>query len=675
MCGAHEEIQMSTMDVHLWIVMLMVMPVAPFRRPAELSPCHVLQKDADCSSLNLRNIPSHLPSSIHTLDLSQNRLQNLTDDSLLSYTTIHHLKLRSNQIELIRPGLFRDMSHLRVLDLSRNSLDVYGALKTHVGPLPSVQSLDLSGNGLFTGMSDYFLRDAPALTNLSLNGNSITKICRDTFNGSQALRNIDLHNNVIIEIEEGAFESLTHLSELDLSVNSISCIMDFNLFQLKTLNLSKNSMSNFQTAESEQDFELLYLDLRENKILYFPVLPQKNKVMYLDLSRNLLRSVNCSGPVEELENLKDCGYLFADRELDSHCVDEQHQDLPKLMYLDLSYNQLKTVPSSFFGSMNALETLNISNNCLQSFRVSADGPLNSLRTLDISFNNLQHVELEEKTLTALEVLHLQGNSLRVLDANIFSKLPSIHSLHLQQNRLSICPSPPADGCVSLASLPTLRYLYLSENSLLSVPQNAFRGSPLLILDLSLNPGVEMDAGALSGLETSLARLYLSGNQLRTLAVDFTLFGNLKSLDLSANRLTALSLWSGDSSVESLNLQNNSLVTLSAGTVSALQKALKTLYVGSNPLSCCGNSHLLTLLRRDGVLVPDIAAATCWYSKDSQNTEIGVSAVQAEHCQSVDGKVLLISVTVVVMLGLVVLSTVIFKLCHSRRHAFNRGIKA
>lgn len=624
-----------------------------------------LQKDADCSNLNLRNIPSHLPSSIHTLDLSQNRLQNLTDDSLGSYSSIHHLKLRSNQIQFIQPGVFRDMSGLRVLDLSRNSLDVYGALKTHVGPLPSVRSLDLSGNGLFTDMSDYFLRDAPALTNLSLNGNSITKIGRDTFNGSRALRNVDLHNNVIIEIEEGAFESLSDLTELDLSVNSISCIVDFNLFQLRTLNLSKNSMSNFQTIDSDRDFELLYLDLRENKILYFPVLPQKNKLMYLDLSRNLLRSVNCSGPVEELENLKDDG---------SRCVGKQHQDLQRLMYLDLSYNQLKSVPSpSFFASMEALETLNISNNCLQSFRVTADGPLNSLRTLDVSFNNLQDLELEEKTLTALEVLHLRGNSLRVLAGNIFSRLPSIHSLHLQQNRLSICPAD--DGCVSLSSLPTLRYLYLSENALTSVPPNAFRGSPLLILDLSLNPGVEMDGEALSGLETSLARLNLRGNQLRTLAVDFTLFGNLKSLDVSVNRLTALSLWSGDASVESLNLQNNSLVTLAPATVSALQKTLKTLYVGSNPLSCCGNSHLLTLLQRDGVSVPDIAAATCWYSKDSQDTEISVSAVRAEHCESVDMNVLLISVLVLLALGLMVLSTVMFKLCHSRRHAFNRGIKA
>ncbi|XP_051542132.1 transforming growth factor beta activator LRRC32-like isoform X2 [Myxocyprinus asiaticus] len=658
----------------LWILMLIVTHITAFRRPRDLSPCQVFQEDANCSNLNLTKIPIHLPATIHTLDLSRNLLQNLTDDVLLAYSSIQHLNLHSNKIQFIQPGLFQALTRLQVLDLSRNFLDLYAALKTPIGPLTSVQRLDLSGNGLFTDMSGYFLNDAPALTNLSLDGNSITKICRDTFNGTQALRNIDLHNNVIIEIEEGAFESLSNLSELDLSMNSISCIVDFNLFQLKTLNLRQNSMTNFQTIDSELEFELLYLDLRENKIIYFPVLPRKNKLIYLDLSRNLLRSVNCSGSLEELENLRDSGYLLTDHDKHISCISKRHQDLPRLLYLDLSYNQLKSVPSSFFGSMVSLETLNISNNCLESFSVDSESPLNALKTLDISFNNLHNLSFGERTLAALEVLHLQGNALSTLDGSIFSRLPSIRSLHLQQNQLSICSSQwgPAKDCISLSGISTLSYLYLSDNNLLSVPQSAFQGSPLLILDLSLNPGMEVSPLSLSGLETTLSHLSLRGNQLQRLPFDFTLFRKLKSLDLSVNRLSGLSLWSGDSSVESLNLQNNSLVTLAPDM---LQKALRTLYVGSNPLSCCRNQHLLTLLQQDRLMVPDIAAVTCWYTKDSENMEISMSAVQPEHCKSVNVKVLLISVIVVLVLGLLVLTVIMKLLFHSRRHRFNRGIKA
>uniref|UniRef100_A0A8C2HSH2 Leucine rich repeat containing 32 n=1 Tax=Cyprinus carpio TaxID=7962 RepID=A0A8C2HSH2_CYPCA len=666
------------MGTRLWILMLVVNQVSPYRRPGEASLCQVVHEDVDCSGLKLKHAPAQLPASIHLLDLSRNLLQNLTDRELPALSTVQHLNLHANKIQFIQPGLFQDTSHLEVLDLSGNSLDLYAALKTHVGPLKSVQHLDLSGNGLFTDMSDYFLRDAPVLTNLSLDGNSITKISRHTFNGSQALRNIDLHNNVIIEIEEGAFESLTGLSELDLSVNSISCIRDFNLFQLKTLNLSKNSLNNFQTVDSALEFELQYLDLRENKILYFPVLPERNKLRYLDLSRNLLRSVNCSGPLEELENLKASGYLFTDHDKPlCLCVNQRHQELPKLLYLDLSYNQLKAIPSSFFSSMVSLESLNISNNCLESFNVASEGLLKSLKTLDISYNNLQNLSFGESTLAALEVLHLQGNALSTLDAGIFSRLPNIRSLHLQQNLFSICPplKGPMHGCIRLSSIPTLSYLYLSENSLVSVPPGAFHGSPLLILDLSLNPGLDVSTSSLSGLETSLAHLSLRGNQLRTLAVDFTFFQKLKSLDLSVNRLTGVSLWSGDSSVESLNLQNNSLVMLTPDTVFALQKSLRTLYVGSNPLSCCGNPYLLTLLQQDRLNVPDIVAVTCWYTRDSESVEISVSALQSEHCKSVDRKVLWISVFVMLVLGLTLVSVVALKLCHSKTHGFKRGIKA
>lgn len=662
---------LSIMGTCLWILVLMVSQVSPYRRPAEDSPCRVHQDDVDCSSLSLRRVPAPLPSSIRLLDLSQNLLQNLTLQDLPSRSSLRRLDLHHNQIQFLQPGLFRDLLHLEDLDLSGNALDLYAALHTPLGTLPALRRLDLSGNGLFTDMSDYFLSDAPALTNLSLDGNSITKISRTTFNGSQTLRNIDLHNNVIIEIEEGAFEFLTELSELDLSVNSISCITDFNLVQLRTLNLSRNSLTNFQSLDMEDEFQLQHLDLRENKLLYFPVLPQRNRLMYLDLSRNLLRSVNCSGPLEELESLRESGYLLTDHDKPlTLCANERQQELGRLLYLDLSFNQLKTLSSSFFSSMAALESLNISNNCLQSFSVDS---LRSLKTLDLSFNNLQNLSFSGGALPALEVLLLQGNALHLLDAHIFSSLPSIRSLHLQQNLLSICADPQiSSGCVHLSDIPSLTYLYLSENSLSSIPDGAFKGSPLLILDLSLNPGVDITAASLSGVETSLTHLSLRGNQLHSLSIDFRVFQKLRSLDVSVNRLSGVSLWSEDSSVEILNLQNNRVEALGSAL---LQGRLRTLYVGWNPLSCCRNPQLLDLLQQERLHVPDLAAATCWYSGDVEQVEVSVSAALPEHCSSADSRVLWVSLMVALALGLALVLTVSLKLCHSRKHRFKRGFKA
>ncbi|XP_071761330.1 transforming growth factor beta activator LRRC32 [Centroberyx gerrardi] len=656
---------------------------ASLRSPRQLPPCQVVQMDVFCSDLSLRSAPVNLPHGIQMLDLSRNMLQNLTHETLAFHTSLHQLNLHSNKIHFIQPGLFKDMANLKVLDLSRNYLDVFAHSKTNIGPLTAVESLDLSSNGLYTGMTDYFIGESPSLANLSLNGNSITKIAKNTFCGSLALRNINLHNNVILEIEDGAFDTLLHLTELDLSKNSITCITDFNLSQLKVLNLSKNSMETFQTTDSDIVYDLLYLDLSENKIPYFPLLPRRNKLMYLDVSRNRLRSVNVTGTAEELANFGDTFLAHAPPDSST-----RHQIFSNLIYLDLSYNQIKSIPHSFFCSMISLEVLNVSNNCIGSFFVDQEGLLENLKVLDLSYNALQKLSFEENTLQSLEELFLQGNVLTTLDPRIFQRLPSIKSLQLQQNDLKICVSqqkqtkPPLKyqnhynppGCVAFSSVPTLQFLYLSENNLKALPEFAFYNTPLKLLDLSLNPGLEMDPNSLSGLENSLVHLYLRENNISKLNTDLSSLSSLKFVDLSTNQLTTLPLWNKESSIESLNLQNNNLVTLEYNTVLALERSLKTLYMGSNPLSCCSNLRFLHMVQRSAVVVPDIETVTCVYPQDSE--PVNIERVTHELCHTLDNRsVSIIVIVVIVVVVLIIVLGLLFKLCHSRRRKHNRSFNA
>ncbi|CDQ91962.1 unnamed protein product [Oncorhynchus mykiss] len=649
------------MAAYLWLVLAIVSDVAEslLHPSRQLSHCQVVQNDVYCNDLNLRTVPAKLPHGIQKLDLSRNLLQNLTQEVLSIYTTVHHLNLHSNKIEFIQPGLFKDMTNLQVLDLSSNYLDVFAVLKTSIGPLAAVKRLDLSGNGLYTGMTDFFLSEAPELINLSLNGNSITKVGKETFCGSLALRNIDLHNNVILEIDDGAFDSLIHLSELDLSINSITCITDFNLSQLKVLNLSRNSMECFQTTDSDLEYELLYLDLRENKIHYFPVLPRKNKLIYLDLSRNRLMSINTTGTADEMEHFRDT-----------------------LMYLNMSYNQINSIPQSFFCSMVSLEHLNISNNCIRTFSVDQESPLNSLKILDLSYNALQKLSFGENTLRSLQELFLQGNVLRNIDSGRFQRLPSIRGLHLQQNYLKVCPSqrkPPQtdhnsqdpSGCVSFASIPSLHILNLSGNSLEVLPPYAFNGTMLRLLDLSLNPGLDIHENSFSGLENFLTHLSLRENHITELNTDLSLLSSLKFVDLSTNKLSALPLWNKEPSIESLNLQNNNLVTLEYDTVVVLERTLKTLYMGSNPLSCCSNPRFLNMLQHSNVVVPDIATVTCHYMENSEIVELNIRSVTQEQCQKLDSKSASIIVIVVMALVLIVVLVV----CHLRRRNLNSSFRA
>lgn len=614
-----------------------------------------VQTDAFCRDLNLRAAPSDLPHDIHMLDLSHNQVQNLSQETLAHRTGFHHLNLQANRIHFIQPGLFKDMTDLKVLDLSRNHLSVFALSKTNIGPLANVESLDLSSNGLYTGMSDYFLSDSPSLESVSLGSNSITKIAQDTFQRSSNLTKISLHNNVILEIEDGAFDSLSRLTELDLSKNSISCITDFNLRNLKVLNLSKNSMEIFQSARSlDTLYKLVSLDLSENKMSFFPLLPQNNILEHLDISRNQIQSINVTGSPETTTKVL----------------------LTQLKYLDMSYNQLRSLPESFFYCMLSLRVLKVSNNCIRSFSVTTQYVLNTVKVMDLSYNSLDSLTFGKNTLKSLEELLLQGNNLATMDHQIFQRLPNIKNLQLQQNNLEICSSgqdhQEHTDCVSFTSIPQLNFLNLSQNNLRTLPANAFADTPLTSLDLCQNPGLDMDECSLWGLENSLVHLHLRENNISQLRTDLSLLRSLKHVDLSTNQLTSLPTWNQESSIESLNLQNNNLVTLDHSTMLTLERSLKTLYMGSNPLSCCQNLGFLHMVQHSAVVVPDIETVTCVHEDHSE--PVNIEKVTWDMCHQAGVQTYVVVIVTAVVL-LTITSGLLVKFFHSRRQKHGSSFSA
>lgn len=650
------------------LLLLLCCGLTASRPPRHLPPpCTVVQMEVFCSDLALHSAPSDLPRDIHTLDLSRNQLQNLSQETLGFHTDLRRLNLHSNKIHFIQPGLFADMPRLKVLDLSRNHLNAFAVHKTQIGPLGTVESLDLSGNGLYTGMTDYFLSDSPLLVNLSLGGNSITKISGDAFRGALALRNVNLHNNVIMEIEDGAFDLLDKLSDLDLSKNSINCITDFNLYSLRTLNLSQNSLEMFQSAPSDEISELVSLDLSQNKLPLLPLIPRKNKLEYLDVSRNQIQSVNVTGSYH--------GQIF----FLCTClappprVSKDHTCFHHLKHLDMSFNNFQTLPECLFYTMLSLEVLDVSNNCITSFTLSHD-LLPKVRVLNLSENSLETFRISSESLQSLEELYLNGNALTVLDFQTFQSLPNLRILHLQRNDIQICPHGAFDAagsCVAFESVPSLEYLDLSENSLRRLPAHAFRDTPLKRLDLSANPGLVLHEDTFAGLENSLVQLFLKENNITELHSDLSTLRSLKYVDLSTNQLTTLPMWNRESSIESLNLQNNNLVTLDHGTVLALERSLKTLYMGSNPLSCCSNLAFLQMLQHSAVVVAD--TVTCVFLEDTE--PVNIEKVTQEMCENLQNGSVNVVMAVVVALVLAVALVLLVKCCRSRRRKRSRTYRA
>ncbi|NXL62687.1 LRC32 protein, partial [Chordeiles acutipennis] len=556
-------------------------------------PCQQSPTKVSCKGAGLRKFPKELGQGVKYLELSNNFIQNLSDSYMPGFGQLEYLDLCSNRLEAVSDTTLAQLPRLRSLLLGSNHLDRnYMANGQALHLLRNIEVLDLSANNLESHVAGWYLSNLTRLRMLDLSGNKMTRLPAGIFWSAPQLRELNLSDNYIMEIEEGAFEALEELEVVNLALNSLHCISGFSLTQLRVLNLSHNALELFVLEEGTEPYLLQVLDLSHNRLLGFPELPKAHDLTHLNLSNNLIASLlpgSCRPgdfvlPYEEMTML--------------NTTLRPAPGLTHVADLDLSNNQLQMFPFTFFQSLGSLHSLSLAMNCLQD--VARESFTGGTEPSD---------RLPEHTSLSVRSLDLQDNTIHMLPRWFFDSLPQLEALDLGSNSLQPCgiqgshqrgnsgggSHVPAPGgtCTPFYNIPHLKHLSLCKNNITKLQPFAFNQTSLLSLDLSGNKDLFMPKEALGGLEFSLQKLSLRGNQMDNSKVDLPCLDTLKVLDLSGNNLSLLPTGLSCSPLESLDVRNNNLRTLDKPALTSWSHSLKDVSISGNPFSCCSLAWLDT----------------------------------------------------------------------------------
>ncbi|XP_034038018.1 transforming growth factor beta activator LRRC32-like isoform X2 [Thalassophryne amazonica] len=554
---------------------------------------------------SLYSIPVDLDIRLRRLDLSNNFIRQL---HTLGLPYLEQLDLSCNHLDLISEKALENLVQLEELNLSRNALNNnLGSNSKALQSISRLKTLDISMNSLNDDAAELYLQNKSSLDQLKMTGNTLKRLTPRLFQESRSLRAITLDENMIRVIEEGTFELLSRLEMLNLAKNNLAHICDFRLYQVKYLNLSRNSVEFFVTHQDDNSYRLEILDLSFNKLLYFPVVPKQNRLRYLYLQNNMVGTLSSEATmVAQVNSLYNEITSVATGENKIH----SNWKLMPVVYIDLSYNQFTTFPMETLSFLSSLETLNIGYNCIQNifWNMTYDTQfgysqpfLISLKHLDLQSNRLGYISpIFLKRLVQLETLNLQGNSVK----------PCAPMDHLQTSQATMHTENPNMSCVDFGVATTLKHLSLQENNINTLKPNIFKKTELVSLNLARNIDMVMHEGALEGAQRSLQSLIISENNMSSSDLCLPCMPALTHLNMSTNHLDIIPTNLSCSPLREIDIRNNAFVSLNHSLIRALARHLNMMYISGNYFNCC-DSKWLVIINELKTKLPDIGQAECF----------------------------------------------------------------
>ncbi|KAG8043381.1 hypothetical protein GUJ93_ZPchr0458g22615 [Zizania palustris] len=200
--------------------------------------------------------------------------------------------------------------------------------------------------------------------------------------------------------------------------------------------------------------------------------------------------------------------------------------------LDMSGMSMDTLPHLTM-SLGHITILDLSNNNLESIPESIIARLLNVVVLDVRSNQLKSLPNSIGCLSKLKVLNVSGNLLESLPVTI-EECRALEELHANFNELTKLPDTLG------FELHSLRKLCVNSNKLAHLPTSTSHMTALRTLDARLNCLRELPDG-LENLANNLEVLNVSQNFqfLRELPYAVGLLASLRELDVSYNSIAAL----------------------------------------------------------------------------------------------------------------------------------------
>ncbi|XP_068578427.1 extracellular matrix protein 2 isoform X4 [Cebidichthys violaceus] len=308
----------------------------------------------------------------------------------------------------------------------------------------------------------------PELKSLSLEGNNISSIPAEAFNGIPNLEWINLKKNKLTSnsIDAKAFKGLKMLSRLYLDGNLLEAVPADLPPTLQELKINENRLRRIHKNSFQDLSSLVILELEGNLLsegnldpLAFAPLIQ---LSYLRLGRNHFRTIPQGLPISLLE-------LYLENNLIEEISETAFNRTHSLNVVSLRHNRLdetRIAPLAWFNHRN-LESIDLSHNDL--YLVPSYLP-KSLVHLVLVGNNIERIPgyVFAHMEPGIEYLYLSYNKLdgeAIEPESFFGSYQSMVELCLDHNQLIAVPS-------GINEMTNLHFLRLNDNSIRSIPDES-----------------------------------------------------------------------------------------------------------------------------------------------------------------------------------------------------------